>query len=81
MVVPEEHDTFLFGVAEDQRREATMTEAEWVATFVMTMGRLGSQADPEHLRQMAHELFASNSNSDPVEMAQAEFDERPPEEK
>ena len=34
-----------------------------------------------HLRQMAHELFASNSNSDPVEMAQAEFDERPPEEK
>ena len=58
-----------------------MTEAEWVNAFVMTMGRLGSQADPERLRQLAHELCASNSNSDPVEMAQAEFDQRPPDEK
>jgi hypothetical protein len=57
-----------------------MTEAEWVNAFVMTMGRLGSQADPEQLRQLARELFASNSNSDPIEMAHAEFDERPPEE-
>lgn len=55
-----------------------MTEAEWVDAFVLTMGRLGSQADPDRLRQLAHELFASNSNSDPVEMAQAEFDEEPP---
>ena len=57
-----------------------MTEAEWVETFVMTMGRLGSQANPKHLRQLANELFASNSNSDPAEMAQVEFDEWPPEE-
>ena len=57
-----------------------MTEAEWVETFVMALGRLGSQADPEHLRELAHELFASNSNSDPVEMAQDEFDQRPAEE-
>jgi hypothetical protein len=58
-----------------------MTAAEWVEIFVMTMGRLGSQADPEHLRQMAHELFSSNSNSDPAEMAQAVFDELPPQER
>jgi len=58
-----------------------MTEAEWVDTFVMTMGRLGSQIGPEPLRQMGEELFLSNSNSDPVEMAQAVFDELPPEER
>ena len=58
-----------------------MTDAEWVEIFVTTLGRLGSQADPEHLRQMARELFSSNSNSDPVEMAQAVFDESPPEER
>jgi len=58
-----------------------MTQAEWAEIFVMTMGRLGSQIDPEHLRPMADELFLSNSNSDPVEMAQAVFDELPPEER
>jgi hypothetical protein len=58
-----------------------MTESEWVEIFVTTMGRLGSQVDPEHLRQMARELFSSNSNSDPVEMAQSVFDELPPDER
>jgi hypothetical protein len=60
-----------------------VTEAEWIDRFTMKLGSLCEQArpgsvQPEQLAEMARETYIGFGMLDPEQLAQSEFDERPP---
>lgn len=55
-----------------------MTRAEWVEAFTMHMSKLQVRAEPVLLAEMAEELYPEWGTADPVQVAQAEYDEWPP---
>jgi hypothetical protein len=55
-----------------------MTKAQWIDLFVMQLSRLQVRAEPHRLAEMAEELHPDFGHLNPVDLAQAEYDEWPP---
>ena len=54
-----------------------LSRAAWVDRFVMHMSELGARAEPDMIVMFAEELWPHWGHVDPVEVAQAEWDDGP----
>lgn len=55
-----------------------LTRPQWIDRFTMHLSALRARAEPQLLAALGAELYEDNSHRDPVDVAQAEFDEWPP---
>ena len=55
-----------------------VSRAIWLDRFVMHLSNLGVRAQPENIAEMAEELWETEGDRDPVEVAQTEWEMWPP---
>lgn len=65
-------------VQHPQPSARSWNRAAWIDAFVTRMGRLEVPSDPEQVAQLAAELHPFMGHLEPVDAADAEFNEWPP---